>query len=126
MSLMKSVMVVAGTAFVLGSGQAWITQTNAAQEKTASAAQKSEATGIAECDKYFAMVSSCVATRKMSTEEQQAAELNVSRLRAMLPIAASPQGQATLTQRCTASIEIGQKNDKYGCYKTENKAGRGK
>jgi len=126
MSLMKSVVFVAGTAFVLGSGQARITQTTAAQEKTASTAQKSEATGIAECDKYFAMVSSCVATRKMSTEEQQTAELNVTRLRAMLPIAASSQGRATLAQRCTASIEIGQKNDKYGCYKAETKAGREK
>jgi hypothetical protein len=83
------------------------------------AAQKSEPTGIAECDKYFTMVDACIATKKMSKEDQQAAEFSVSRLRQMLPIARAPQGRATLVDRCAKSLQLAQKDDKYSCYATK-------
>lgn len=90
-----------------------------------SASQKSgQGTGIPECDTYFAMVEACMP--KMSQEDQRAAESNVDRLRTMLPIAASPQGRATLAQRCTASIEQEQQHDKYRCYEPEKAGGRGR
>ena len=84
-------------------------------------AQKQEKTGIPECDNYFAMVDACVATNKMTAEEKKAAQFNVDRLRTMLPIAKAAQGRATLADRCTKSIELGQKDDKYGCYRTPAK-----
>ncbi len=83
------------------------------------AAQKSEPTGIAECDKYFMMVDACIATKKMSKEDQQAAEFSVSRLRQMLPLARAPQGRATLVDRCAKSLELARKDDKYSCYATK-------
>jgi hypothetical protein len=90
-------------------------------EKAKSASPKAEPSGIPECDKYFAMADACIATKKMSKEDQQATEFNVNRLRTMLPIARAPQGRATLVERCTKSIELAQKDDKYGCYKPEKK-----
>lgn len=120
-------IAVAGVALamVLGTGAAVAQQARVAP--AASASQKSEATGIPECDKYFALVDACVATKKMTKEDQQAAELNVSRLRAMLPIARAPQGRTTLVDRCTMSLETAQKEDQYDCYKTPKKpAGRGR
>jgi hypothetical protein len=73
-------------------------------------------TGIPECDKYFTMVEACMATRKMSTDDQRAAQVTVDQLRTMLPLARAPQGRAELVKRCTASLEAAHKDDKYGCY----------
>ena len=73
-------------------------------------------TGIPECDEYFTQVEACIAQKKMSAEDQQAAQSSVDRLRAMLPIARSPQGRAELMKRCASSLETVQKSDTYGCY----------
>lgn len=73
-------------------------------------------TGIPECDKYFTMVETCIAQKKMSPEDQTTARATVDRLRTMLPIARSPQGRAELMKRCAATLETEQKSDKYGCY----------
>ncbi|HLA73592.1 MAG TPA: hypothetical protein VK624_18950 [Steroidobacteraceae bacterium] len=73
-------------------------------------------TGIPECDKYFTMVEQCIAQKKMSPEDQQTSQAAVDRLRAMAPIARSPQGRAELMKRCAASLETEQKSDKYGCF----------
>ena len=51
---------------------------------------------------------------KMSKEDQEAVRSSVNMLRTMKPIGNSPQGRATLEQRCTASLKELQK-DKYGC-----------
>jgi len=72
--------------------------------------------GIPECEKYFTMVEACIAAKKMSPEDQTAAQSTVDRLRAMSPIARSPQGRAELVKRCAASLETAQQSDKYGCY----------
>lgn len=96
-------------------------------EQAQSAPKKSGATGIPECDKYFAVVDACFASKTLSKEDQKAAEANVSRLRLMLPIAKAPQGRATLVERCTASLASAQKDGKYACYKSDTKAdGRGR
>ena len=96
-------------------------------EKAKPTPEKSGATGIPECDKYFAAVDACIASKTLSREDQTAAELNVSRLRTMLPIAKAPQGRDTLVERCTASLELAQKDGKYACYKADTKAsGRGR
>jgi len=73
-------------------------------------------TGIPECDTYFTMVEQCIAQKKMSPEDQQTSQSTVDRLRAMAPIARSPQGRAELMKRCAASLETEQKSDKYGCF----------
>ena len=92
-------------------------------EKAKPAPEKSGATGIPECDKYFAAVDACLASKTLSKEDQQAVELNVSRLRTMLPIAKAPQGRDTLVERCTESLESARKDGKYACYKSDPKAG---
>jgi hypothetical protein len=91
-------------------------------EKAKPAAEKSDATGIPECDKYFAAVNACIASKTLSKEDQQAAELNVNRLRTMLPMAKAPQGRDTLVKRCTASLESAQKDGRYACCKSGPKA----
>ena len=73
-------------------------------------------TGIAECDKYFTKVEACIAQKKMTSEEEKAAQSTVDRLRMMLPLARAPQGRAELVKRCEATMETQQKEDKYGCY----------
>lgn len=118
MRLMKALVVVPAIVLAcaanLGAGQ---------QAPAAGTTPKQEKTDIPECDRYFAMVDACVATNKMTADEKKAAQSNVDRLRMMLPIAKAEQGRATLVERCTKSIEAGQKDDKYGCYKTPAKPG---
>jgi hypothetical protein len=108
----------AALAVTIGAGAAAAPQTGAAAKPS----PKPASTGIPECDTYFAKVDACIATKKMTTEEQQATEFTVNRLRAMVPIARSAEGKKTLVDRCTQSLELAQKDDKYGCYKSEDKA----
>ena len=128
MSATRMLMLVPATMLAFGlsarASTAAQAQGNAAgQEPTAqkTPVRAAKSSGIPECDKYFSMADACIATKKMSKEDQAATELNVSRLRAMLPIAAAPQGRATLVDRCTASLKSAQKDDKYGCYPSADK-----
>jgi hypothetical protein len=114
--IIPAVAIVAAIGLAADQGQAPQAQAGEKDSAKSAAQQSAKPTGIAECDKYFAMVDACVASKRMSKEDQQAAEFNVSRLRAMLPIANTAQGRATLVDRCTSSIETGRKNDKTGCY----------
>ncbi len=128
MTFRKTLMLAPVVALTLtATGGAWQSQPPQASpgEKApaAGAAKKQEKTGIAECDKYFSMVDACLATNKMSADEKKAAQANVDRLRLMVPIAKSPEGRATLVDRCTKSIELGQKDDKYGCFTPAPKSG---
>jgi len=82
-------------------------------------AATSAASGIPECDKYFTMVEACIATKKMSPEDQKATQFTVDRLRTMAPIARAPEGRAELMKRCVASLQAEQKDDKYGCYRSK-------
>ena len=129
MLLARSPMFIAAAALAVSLGAAQpISQARPAEPAADTEAQATEkpkpaATGIPECDKYFAVVEACIATKTLSKDDQKAAELNVSRLRAMLPIAKAPQGRATLVERCTASLEAAQKDGKYACYKPDPKAG---
>jgi hypothetical protein len=119
-----ALVVATALAALVGGDASAEPRTNGA---TASTPQKSASTGIAECDTYFEMVDACVATKKMTKEEQQAAEFSVSRLRTMVPIARSPQGRATLVDRCRQSLEAARKNDKHSCYKPlTSSSGRGR
>ena len=106
----------------LGAGQRQAAQPPPADSRAA-ATQKGEI-GVPECDKYFALVDACVASGRMSTEDKKAAQFSVDRLRAMLPLARAPQGKATLGDRCAKTLDLAQKDDKYGCYRTDAKSAR--
>jgi hypothetical protein len=90
-------------------------------EAAPASTQKPAATGIAECDKYFELADACMASNKMTAEEKKATQANVDRLRAMAPLVNAGQGRASLVDRCVKSLELAEKDDKYGCYKTSIK-----
>ena len=121
-SLRSSVVIlVAATGWTvgLGAGPAQTPGSPAGQREPAPAsAQKAQPTGIPECDKYFALADACVVSNKMTPEEKKTTQANVDRLRAMAPLVNAAQGRATLVERCVKSLELAQKDDKYGCYKT--------
>jgi hypothetical protein len=106
----------------LGAGQRQAAQPPLVDNRAA-ATQKGEI-GIPECDRYFALVDACVTSGKMSSEDKKAAQFSVDRLKAMQPLARAPQGKATLGDRCAKTLDLAQKDDKYGCSKADAKTAR--
>jgi hypothetical protein len=117
MRFTRNLKVVGAMAIALGINVA------AAQRPNPQVGSEQATTGIPECDKYFAAVDACVSSKTLSKEDQQSVELNVNRLRLMLPMAKAPEGRATLVTRCTASLDLAVKENKYACYKVKEKAG---
>lgn len=115
-------VVAAGWTVGVGARPAQTPTVPAAQPESAQAsAQKPASSGVPECDKYFALADACIAANKMTPDEKKATQANVDRLRAMAPLVNAAQGRATLVERCVKSLELAQKDDKYGCYKTSIK-----
>lgn len=114
--------VAAASIVALAAGPAQSPGSPAGEKAPAqTSAAKATPIGIAECDKYFELAEACIAANKMTPEEKKTTQANVDRLRAMAPLMNAAQGRATLVERCVKSLELAQKDDKYGCYKTSIK-----
>ncbi len=77
-------------------------------------AQSRAATGIAECDKYVAMVTACMA--KMCEDERMIVELELQFSREALSKVVELKGRAAAAQSCGQDIRREVKDDPYGCY----------
>jgi hypothetical protein len=81
-----------------------------------------DATGIAECDQYYAMVAACLP--RMCEAERLLVELELSLTREMLPKVVERRGREAAAQGCAKDILKEIEDDPYGCYESQRaKAG---
>jgi hypothetical protein len=77
-------------------------------------AVKPTSTGIAECDRYAAMVTACLP--KVCEVDRVVMELDLGFHHELLPTVVKVKGRQEAAKQCAAKIDEAIRDDEYGCY----------